>query len=285
MSDTSREVPRRVAVVGVGDMGGAIAGTMLRAGQDVIVYDTRPEVVAEFRRRGVHSAPSAKAAAEAADAVLLVVSTDAQLLSVARELAGAHPAPSIVAVQSTVLPATVQEVQSILAESGIATLDAPVTGGSAAAQNAVLTTFVGGRPEDLEYIRPVFESYCRSIRHVGDIGAGQLTKITNNAMSIVNSLVALEALALAEAAGLKEEDVRAAIVEGGTGGSRALAGTDAEGFGTPWERRRDGLGKIVYGNGSAGTGSKDLGHAVTLAEAGNTPAPLLRAALDLMRRK
>ena len=77
---------------------------------------------------------------------------------------------------------------------------------------------------------PVLQAYCRQVVLIGDVGAGQIAKLVNNVMSIMNTLVALEALSIADAAGLDVERVRTIVADSGTGGSRALSGTDPNGF-------------------------------------------------------
>jgi 3-hydroxyisobutyrate dehydrogenase-like beta-hydroxyacid dehydrogenase len=160
----------------------------------------------------------------------------------------------------------------------VACLDAPVTGGSAAAASAVLTCLVGGDEAVLDDVRPVLDQYCRAVHRVGDVGAGQVAKLVNNVMSIMNSMVAIEALSIAEASGLDTEALRRIVVDAGTGGSRALAGTDAAGFGTSWASRSASLRRERWSDDPA-KAPKDLRLALALAHDHGIDLPLLARAI------
>jgi 3-hydroxyisobutyrate dehydrogenase-like beta-hydroxyacid dehydrogenase len=186
--------------------------------------------------------------------------------------------PHTVLIHSTVHPDSARAAEEGLAAKNIACLDAAVTGGSSAADHSVLTCFVGGSAAALAAVRPVIDAYCRIVHLVGPVGAGQVAKLTNNVMSIINSVVAFEALAICDAWGIDPEGIRQAIAAGGTGSSRALAGTDESGFGTPWEKRAASLGGQPWA-GSPGRAPKDLLLARSLAEAAGVSTPMLAAAI------
>jgi 3-hydroxyisobutyrate dehydrogenase len=272
----------RVGIVGTGDLGHAIAVSLARGGVPPVVHDVRTHAMSGLAELGCTVAASVNALASEARVVLVVVSDDDQLLEVVGDdhsgvLAG-RPLPEVVLVHSTVSPAGVQRAHQLLANRGVKCLDAPVTGGSAAAASSVLTCLVGGDRQVLDEVRPVLGLYCREIRRVGDVGAGQMTKLVNNTMSIMNSLVAIEALAIAEACGLDPHEVREIVVECGTGGSRALAGTDSAGFGTSWASRAASLQRDRWAH-DRDRAPKDLRLARAVAEEYGIQTPLLDVAI------
>jgi len=270
---------RSVGVVGVGDLGRPMAERLASAGFSLGVFDTRSEAMA---LPGAAPAASVRELAGRVRALVLVVAMDKQLEAVVEEALAARPRPGVLIVHSTVHPRTVRELGARCAEQGVLLLDAPVTGGSAAARNGVLTAFVGGDAAALEAARPVLAAYCRRIEHVGELGAGQTSKIINNAMSIINTMVGIEVERIIEGLGMDFESVRLGIVAGGTGGSRALAGTDSEGFGTPWSSRRRML-DIVPGQVRSGIGAKDVGHALSLAKEAGVETPVITAAVATLQ--
>jgi predicted TIM-barrel fold metal-dependent hydrolase len=177
-------------------------------------------------------------------------------------------------VQSTVHPDICRQAATWTAAKGVDLLDAPVSGGVPAALGGLLTTFVGGEHALFDRVRPVLAEFCGQIFHMGPLGAGQITKLTNNSLSLLNTIAAIEALETAAAHGLDPERVRAAVLEG-TGMSRALAGTNEHGFGTAWEQRKDLLSRS---RGSR-VAQKDLSLEVRLAEEAGVSGRLTAAGL------
>jgi 3-hydroxyisobutyrate dehydrogenase-like beta-hydroxyacid dehydrogenase len=256
-----------------------MAERLAGAGFPLGVFDTRPEAM---ELAGATAATTVRELAGRVRTLVLVVATDKQLEAVVEEALAARPLPGLLIVHATVHPRTVRDLGARCAQQGVLFLDAPVTGGSAAARNGVLTCFAGGDAAALEASRPVLAAYCRRIEHVGELGAGQTSKIINNAMSIINTMVGIEVERIIEGLGMDFESVRLGIVAGGTGGSRALAGTDAEGFGTPWSSRRRML-DIVPGQVRSGIGAKDVGHALSLAKEAGVETPVITAAVATLQ--
>jgi len=256
---------REVGVVGTGHLGRAIAVTLARSGSRPAVYDVSRDALDGLDALGCVIQPSVELLAAEVPIVLVIVGDDDQLQQVISEVLGARSRQEVVLVHSTVSPDGVRRASSRLAERGIPLLDAPVTGGVPAAERSMLTCLVGGERIVLDRAMPVLRAYCHRIVPVGEVGAGQVAKLVNNVMSIMNTLVALEALSIAEAAGLDVEALRKIVADGGTGGSRALAGTDADGFGTPWADRAASLQRGKWA-GDERQAPKDLRLAQDLAE-------------------
>lgn len=269
-----------VAVVGLGDLGSAIADKVRDSDHRLRVFDVRPEQVQLYPGAGV---PSVSDAAAGADALILVVGDDAQLREVVEQAIAVRPAPRLIIVHSTVHPDTVRDLGARAADAGVMFVDAPVTGGRPAVESGVLTSFVAGKSSDVDAASEVLALYCRNIDRVGELGAGQISKIANNAMSIINTLLAVEVVRVLEGLGMDSELVRRAIVAGGTGSSRAFAGTDGEGFGTSWAKRRQSLDPALANGRVPSVGIKDVGHALSLAQSAGIETPMIAAGLAQLR--
>jgi 3-hydroxyisobutyrate dehydrogenase len=266
-----------VAVIGLGDLGGAMAARLQAHRFRLTVFDVRKEAMAAFPAAA--AASSVREAAANAQALVVVVVSDAQLEAVVSEALSASPRPRLIIVHSTVHPRTVQAVGARAADEGVPLLDAPVTGGRAAVEHGVLTVLAAGSAEAFEAASPVLSAYCARIENAGDLGAGQVAKIANNAMSIINTMLAIEVMRMVEGLGMDSELVRRAIVAGGTGSSRALAGTDDSGFGTSWQKRRASLDPSASRDRPPTVGIKDIGHALVLAKQAGVETPLIAGGL------
>jgi 3-hydroxyisobutyrate dehydrogenase len=183
-------------------MGGRIACRIAQAGIPLDVADLRPEAVAEVVAAGGRSVADLAALAAACDIVCVCVVDDAQVRSVVGQLPLRRDA--LLVIHSSVLPATVRDLQRALHAEGVRVVDAPVTGSRPAAEAGTLTVLVGADCADLDVARPVFQTYCSNIIHAGDVGSGQLLKIANNVMLHMNHLVAVEATRFARENGIPE---------------------------------------------------------------------------------
>lgn len=192
----------RTTFVGVGNMGGPMAGNALAAGHDVTVFDTRADALQPLVERGAHAASSLAEAADGAEVIDIVVLDAAQVEGVTLGGDGllAHAAPgAVVAVHSTVHPSTVRKVADA-APPGVDVLDAPISGGVPGARNATLCVMVGGDHAAFERARPVFESVGNLVVHLGPLGAGLGAKLARNLIGYVTLLAAREGVRLARAA-------------------------------------------------------------------------------------
>ena len=175
---TTESTPERgrVAFLGLGTMGAAMAANLARAGFTVTGWNRTPGRAPELLDLGVVMAGSpAEAVAEASIAVLCVSDTpdvEAVLFAPDGLVAGARPGTLVVDC-STIAPSGSWDFAARLAERELRMVDAPVSGGSEGARNATLTIFVGGDEADVERARPVLTAMGRTITHVGPIGAGQ----------------------------------------------------------------------------------------------------------------
>ena len=215
----------RVGFVGLGTMGGAMAANAARAGFEVTAWNRtagRGEALAEL---GVHLAESPAAVAAVSELVMSIVSdtpdVEAVLFGTDGVAGGARPG-TLVVDMSTISPSATREFADRLATTGVAMLDAPVSGGSEGARKGTLSIFVGGAAADLERARPVLESLGTTITHVGPIGAGQAAKAVNQVILAGTYLGVAEGIVLALKAGLDVEQLVAAL-SGGAAQSWVLA--------------------------------------------------------------
>jgi 3-hydroxyisobutyrate dehydrogenase len=211
-----------VAFIGLGVMGYPMAGHLKnRGGHDVCVYNrTKAKAEKWVTEFGGTSAPTPAEAAEGADFVFACVGNDDDLRSVTTGTDGAFSSmkKGAVFIDNTTASAEVaRELAAVAAEKGCGFLDAPVSGGQAGAENGALTVMVGGDPETFETARPVIDSYAKMVGLMGDVGAGQLTKMVNQICiaGLVQGLA--EGIHFGKAAGLDIENVIDVISKGAAG--------------------------------------------------------------------
>lgn len=205
-----------VAVLGLGAMGLPIAARLAET-REVRGFDVAPQRRDLAAAEGVVPADSVRAAVTGASHVVVAVRDGAQLEQVlfSDEGAAVALAPgAYVVVTSTVGAAAVTDVARRLAESGIATVDAPVSGGALRARAGDLLITVGGAPEALAGARDVLEAMATSLVEVGDVGDGQNMKTVNQLLCGIHTAAAAEALALANAMGLDLEQCVAVLGQG-----------------------------------------------------------------------
>jgi 3-hydroxyisobutyrate dehydrogenase len=212
----------KVAFLGLGVMGYPMAGHLVANGHEVTVYNrSAAKAEAWVKQHGGRSAPTPRDAAIGADLVMACVGNDDDLRSVCSGDDGAFAGmePNTIFVDHTTVSAAVtRELNEAAAAKGIAFVDAPVSGGQAGAENGVLSIMCGGDQTAYDTAEPVMASYGKSIKRLGDSGAGQLTKMVNQ-ICIAGLVQGLsEGLHFAEKAGLDGKAV-VEVISGGAAGS------------------------------------------------------------------
>lgn len=211
-----------IAFLGLGVMGGPMAGHLLRAEYPVTAYNRTPaRAQAWLDRFGSEGAARLTAtpaeAARGADIVISCVGNDDDLASVTLGPDGAlaHLRKGGLFIDHTTVSARIaREVADHCASLGLLCLDAPVSGGQAGAENGKLSIMCGGSAEAMEAARPVMESYAARMVHIGPAGAGQTTKMVNQ-IAISGVLAGLsEAVRFAQGAGLDMDRVLEAVAGG-----------------------------------------------------------------------
>jgi 3-hydroxyisobutyrate dehydrogenase len=222
---TSEAGSTRVAFLGLGTMGAAMAANLARAGFPVTAWNRTPGRASELVDLGViMAATPADAVADADIAVICVSDTpdvEAILFGPDGVVDGARPGTLIIDC-STIAPSGSWDFAARLRERDLAMVDAPVSGGSEGAQKATLTIFVGGDADDVERARPILAAIGKTITHVGPIGAGQAVKAVNQVILAGTYLGVAEGIVLAIKAGLDVEQVVDAL-GGGAAQSWVLA--------------------------------------------------------------
>jgi 3-hydroxyisobutyrate dehydrogenase len=216
---------QRVAFLGLGTMGAAMAANLARAGFPVVAWNRTPGRAPELQELGVTTASTPAEAASSAEIVVVCVSdtpdVEAVLFGPDGVVEGAASGTLIIDC-STIAPSGSWDFAARLRERDLRMVDAPVSGGSEGARNATLTIFVGGDERDVEHARPVLNALGRTITHVGPIGAGQAVKSVNQVILAGTYLGVAEGIVLAIKAGLDVEQVVEAL-GGGAAQSWVLA--------------------------------------------------------------
>ncbi|HLZ99653.1 MAG TPA: NAD(P)-dependent oxidoreductase, partial [Steroidobacteraceae bacterium] len=193
-------------MIGIGDMGAALAGSLLRS-YPVVVFDLRAEAIQKLVKLGARAAASLQALADQCDVAIVVVVDDKQVDQVMNELLH-HPGKlRTIIVSSTVLPTTVIALAERARAAGIDLIDAPVSGGAEKASRGIITVLVGGEEEPVRRCWPIFQAFGKSLFHVGPVGAGSAGKLVNNLLSLGGNMLILEGMQLARAYGISEEAV------------------------------------------------------------------------------
>ncbi len=202
----------KVGIVGLGVMGGAMAGHLLKRGTDeVVVHDLLPEPVARLAALGARPVACA-AAMNDAEVVIVIPDADEQVLAIVRELAAAHPSGCVAAIAATVHPATMARAAELAQGSGLRLIDAPVVYGSAGAKAGNLLTLAGGDEADIATARPALMAYSRDVVRIGALGHGQIAKTANNMLHWAHCVGNYEAILLAKAYGLDAQRLREVLL-------------------------------------------------------------------------
>jgi 3-hydroxyisobutyrate dehydrogenase len=209
-----------VAVIGLGRMGGALAGRLLGAGYPVTVHDIRREAGAPLIQRGASWAETPAQAAAVAHVVLTSLPGPDDVEQVALGVGGiveGASAGSLYIDLSTNAPSTIRRIHDRLAVSGIDVLDCPVSGGVAGAEAGRLQMMVGGDEGVFERARPFLDVLGHKVTYMGPIGNGMVAKLVHNSVTAATYLVLAEALSLGVKAGVPAEALVAVLQGGGYG--------------------------------------------------------------------
>lgn len=213
----------RIALLGVGVMGRAMALRLLDAGYEVVVVSRSNAGTEHVVRCGAVEVGSPAEAASTSVAVITMLpdSPDVEEVVFAGGLLSSLPVGGLFIDMSTVGPDVARRIASVAAERGVQALDAPVSGGEAGARQGTLSIMVGGSPEAFCRARPLLSILGKHIVHVGPAGAGQTAKAANQVIVAGTIAVVAEALTLARRAGVDPARVREALA-GGFADSRIL---------------------------------------------------------------
>jgi 3-hydroxyisobutyrate dehydrogenase len=193
----------RVAFIGLGNMGGGMAANLAKSGHDVAAFDLSEDALLRAEARGATRSPSAQEAMAGADAVVTMLPAGKHVRAVYAESVLAHaPKGAILMDCSTIDVASARAVIADATAAGYEMVDAPVSGGIAAAEAGTLTFMAGGTDAAFERARPFLEQMGKAVIHAGDAGAGQAAKICNNMLLGATMVATCEAFAMAQKLGL-----------------------------------------------------------------------------------
>ena len=271
----------KAGFIGLGNMGSSMAANLIKAGHNVKVYDLDARLIDQLVEQGAEACRSAASAADNVDVLISMLPSGevVEALYISEEALLDFMAPSTLVIDcSTISPASARQVNDEARNRGIALIDAPVSGGVAAAAAGTLTFICGGDEEHIEAARPLLESMGSSIIRAGDSGAGQIAKICNNMLLAIQMIGTSEALQLGVDNGL-DPAVLSEIMLSSSGRNWALEVYN------PYPGVMQGVpaGKSYEGGYPVDLISKDLTLAVAAAAESGTSTPLGGLATSLYR--
>lgn len=273
MSETSGPL----GFIGLGLMGRPMTLNLLAAGHELAVWNRSADKIAPIVEAGATAAGNAADLTQTASVVLTCVSDTAAVEDVVFGpdgiAAGAAPGKLLVDLSSIGVAETRAMAARLECETGMRWIDAPVSGGVPGAEQASLAIMAGGRAADIDAVRPILAAFSRRITHMGDIGAGQVTKLCNQVIVACNMAVVAEALALAESAGVDAAKL-----------PEALKGGFADSI--PFQLFAPRMAAREFDNplGHLATMHKDAANARILATAVGAALPMTDLATDIYRK-
>ena len=193
----------KIAFIGLGNMGGGMAANLVKAGHEVRAFDLSAEATTRAQGNGCSVHPTVSEAVQGVDAVVSMLPNGKIVESVfAAEVIGQAPQSAVLLDCSTIDVDTARKVAEAASAAGYAMVDAPVSGGIAAANGGTLTFMVGGPDEAFARAEPILSAMGKAVIHAGASGAGQAAKICNNMILGASMIATCEAFALAEKLGL-----------------------------------------------------------------------------------
>jgi 3-hydroxyisobutyrate dehydrogenase len=193
----------RIAFIGLGNMGGGMAANLVKAGHDVHAFDLAEAALAQAKANGCSTYTNVREAVTGAEAIVSMLPNGKIVESVyANDVIGHAPISALLLDCSTIDVATARQVAELASAGGYAVVDAPVSGGIAAANGGTLTFMVGGDPQSFARAEPILAKMGKAVIHAGGAGAGQAAKICNNMILGSQMIATCEAFAMAEKLGL-----------------------------------------------------------------------------------
>jgi 3-hydroxyisobutyrate dehydrogenase len=267
----------RIAFIGLGNMGGGMAANLVKAGHEVQAFDLSAEALERAKGNGCETFGTVREAVQGVDAVVSMLPNGAIVKSVyGADVLGQAPTTALLLDCSTIDVATAREVEDMARQAGYEMVDAPVSGGIAAANGGSLTFMVGGSEAAFQRAEAVLQPMAKAVIHAGQSGSGQAAKMCNNMLLAIHMIGTCEALALAEKAGLSMQKFYE-ISSKSTGYNWSLNDyTPAPGIGAASPADND-----YQGGFAAALMLKDLRIAMGAAEASGAKVPLGKHATEI----
>jgi 3-hydroxyisobutyrate dehydrogenase len=193
----------KIAFIGLGNMGGGMAANLVKAGHEVNAFDLSAEALAKAKENGCVPFSAVREAVAGVDAVVSMLPNGKIVEHVFEDdVIGHAPTSAILIDCSTIDVATARAVSDFAGNQGYAIVDAPVSGGIAAANGGTLTFMVGGAHDDFARAETILSAMGKAVIHAGKSGAGQAAKICNNMLLGASMIATCETFAMAEKLGL-----------------------------------------------------------------------------------
>ncbi|MEA2862344.1 MAG: 3-hydroxyisobutyrate dehydrogenase [Bradyrhizobium sp.] len=194
-----------IAFIGLGNMGGPMLANLVKAGDKVTGFDLVEASRNQAKADGAAIAENAAAAVKGADVVITMLPAGKHVVSVWSDILPSVVKGALIIDCSTIDVESAKQAHAMAAKQGVASVDAPVSGGTGGAKGATLTFMCGGDDKALAAAKPVLEKMGKKIVHCGGAGAGQAAKICNNMMLAISMIGVSEAFSLAEKLGLSHQ--------------------------------------------------------------------------------
>lgn len=267
----------RIGFIGLGNMGGGMAANLAKAGNDVRAFDLSQDALDKAKAAGCLPVESATAAAEGAEAIVTMLPAGRHVAQVYEDaLFGAATPGTLLLDCSTIDVGTAKKVAEAATAKGLAAVDAPVSGGIAAAAAGTLTFMVGGPADAFARAEPILKLMGKAVIHAGAAGAGQAAKICNNMLLGATMVATCEAFLLAQKLGLDPQtffDI-SSVSSGQSWSMTSYCPLPGVGPETPADRD-------YQGGFAAGLMLKDLKLAIQAASDANASVPMGAEAMAL----
>ena len=245
---------KRTGMIGLGAMGVQMGRHMAGKGFEVHGYDISEEANARAKGHGVRICSSPAEVGRQAEVVVVMVATDEQINDVVVKsgLLDTLKPGAVICIASSCSPETCRELAKLVAAKGIGLVDCPVVLGQEACDNGTMTTYVGGDDQSFAKVKPVLSTFNLKVMHVGDVGAGQITKSINNMLLWACMVANFESLTFAKKLGMDIPRLVEAL---------------GQGSGANWSLSR-------WGKSTGKWAEKDMDVALELAQDAKVPMPL-----------
>lgn len=264
----------KVGFIGLGIMGRPMSKNLLKAGYDLVVLDYNESAVNELVALGASSASTASEIAKQCTVVVTMLPNSPHVKAVALGkggiIEGARQGLTFIDM-SSIDPIASKEIGAALAEKGVDMLDAPVSGGEPKAIDGTISVMVGGKKSTFDLYYDLIKAMAGSVVYVGELGAGNVTKLANQVIVALNIAAMSEAMVLASKAGVSPELVYQAI-RGGLAGSTVL---DAKAPLVMDRKFNPGFRIELH--------IKDLMNALNAAHSLSVPLPLTSQVMEIMQ--
>jgi 3-hydroxyisobutyrate dehydrogenase len=194
-----------IGFIGLGNMGGPMAANLVKAGHKVVAFDLMAASRDQARADGAAIAESSVAVVKGADVVVTMLPAGKHVLSVWTDIVPAMTKGALIIDSSTIDVESARQAHALAEKHGVASIDAPVSGGTGGAKGATLTFMCGGEEKAFAAAKPILEKMGKKIVHCGAAGAGQAAKICNNMILGISMIAVSEAFTLGEKLGLSHQ--------------------------------------------------------------------------------